>query len=43
VEVAPTSVTLTGFNLGVTYTFKIKARNVFGFSDFSLPTTVLSA
>lgn len=35
--------TLTGFNLGQTYIFKVKARNSFGFGDFSSPLTVLSA
>jgi hypothetical protein len=32
VGVVGTSVTLKGFNLGTTYTFKVKARNAFDFS-----------
>ncbi len=32
VGVVGTSVTLSGFNLGITYTFKIKSRNAFDFS-----------
>lgn len=41
--ITATTVTLTGFNLGVSYTFKVKARNSFGFSVFSEPVTVLAA
>jgi hypothetical protein len=37
------SITLTGFTMGVTYTFKVKARTAFGFSSFSLPVSVLAA
>lgn len=43
INVVSTQVTLTDFNLGVTYTFKVKARNAFGFSDFSLPIVILAA
>lgn len=44
VGVVGTSVTLTGLNLGLTYTFKVKSRNVFDFSQlFSNEVAVLTA
>jgi hypothetical protein len=37
-------VTLTGFNLGITYTFKVKSRNAFDFSiGFSNEISILAA
>jgi hypothetical protein len=36
-------VTLTGFTLGQTYIFKVKARNAFSFGEYSDPVTILSA
>ena len=38
VGITTTSVTMFGFNLGVTYFFKVKARNSYGFSLLSSPT-----
>jgi len=44
VGVIGTSVTLKGFNLGITYTFKVKARNAFDFSvRYSNEVSVLAA
>jgi hypothetical protein len=43
VGIVGTSVTLTGFTLGVTYAFKVKARTAFGFSADSASVTVLAA
>jgi hypothetical protein len=42
-SITDTFVTLTGFTLGQNYIFKVKARNSFGFGDYSLPVTILSA
>jgi len=36
-------VTLTGFTLGQTYIVKVKARNSYGFGDYSSPVTILAA
>jgi hypothetical protein len=33
----------TGLTPGVTYTFKIQARNAYGYSDYSSPLVILSA
>ena len=44
VGVVGTSVTLTGFNLGITYTFKVKSRNAFDFSiGYSNEISILAA
>lgn len=43
VGIATTSITFTGLTLGVTYSFKVKARNVYGFSDDSAPPTAVLA
>jgi hypothetical protein len=44
VGIVGTSVTLTGFNLGITYTFKVKSRNAFDFSvGYSNEISVLAA
>ncbi len=44
VGVVGTSVTLKGFNLGITYTFKVKSRNTFDFSvGYSNEISVLAA
>jgi hypothetical protein len=42
-SITDTFVTLNDFQLGVTYTFKVKARNAFGFSAFSAPVAILAA
>jgi hypothetical protein len=41
--ITDTFVTLTGFTLGQTYVFKVKARNAFSFGEYSSPITILSA
>jgi hypothetical protein len=44
VGVVGTSVTLPGFNLGITYTFKVKSRNAFDFSiGYSNEISILAA
>ena len=43
VGITATSITMTGFILGVTYSFEVKARNVYGFSEYSTITSVLAA
>jgi hypothetical protein len=44
VGVVGTSVTLNGFNLGITYTFKVKSRNSFDFSvGYSNSVSILAA
>ena len=44
VGVVGTSVTLKGFNFGITYTFKVKSRNAFDFSvGYSNEISVLAA
>jgi len=35
--------TATGLTKGATYIFKIEARNLYGYSFFSVPVTILSA
>ena len=42
-EIADTKVTMTGFTLGLEYTFKVKSRNAFGFSAVSNSITILAA
>jgi hypothetical protein len=41
--VATTSYTLYATTEGITYTFKVKARNEFGLSDFSATISILAA
>lgn len=38
-----TKVTLTGFNLGQSYSFKVKSRNSHGFSELSEAFVILAA
>lgn len=38
-----TTITLTGFTIGVTYSFKVKARSAFGYSDYSNVVSQLAA
>lgn len=41
--VLPTSYITTALTMGTSYKFKVKARNAFGFSDFSNEVTILQA
>jgi len=43
VGIVGTTTVITGLNLGVTYQFKVRARNIYGFSAFSSAITVLAA
>ena len=44
VGVVGTSITLKGFNLGITYTFKVKSRNAFDYSiNYSNEVSILAA
>jgi len=44
VGVVGTSITLEGFNLGITYTFKVKSRNAFDYSiNYSNEVSILAA
>ena len=41
--ISTTFYTVVGVNRGTTYTFKVQARNAFGYSDYSETVTILAA
>jgi len=42
-EITSTTYTATGLTAGLTYKFKVEARNIYGFSDYSQEISILCA